>query len=161
MCAVMKPEFLWWISTRLYQKRWVRSAKLLKTLNFLVFNTVLPVECEISRDIELWHRGLGTVIHPNVRIGSSVKIGHGVTIAGTDAGPMIIEDGVKITAGAIVLPRSGKPLTIGRNSVIGAGSVVVSDVPAAAVVAGNPATETSSSSVRRVGAQPAASDLYD
>lgn len=149
----MKPEFLWWISTRLYQNGWRRLAKFVKTLNFLIFNTVLPVECQISRDIEIWHRGLGTVVHPNVRIGRSVKIGHGVTIAGTDAGPMIIEDGVKITAGAILLPRGGKPLTIGRNSIIGAGAVVVSDVPAGAVFAGNPATETSSSYARRAGKQ--------
>ena len=33
------------------------------------------------------------------------------------------------------------PITIGDNAVIGAGSVVIHDVPANAVVAGNPAKE--------------------
>lgn len=45
-----------------------------------------------------------------------------------------IEDGVWIGAGAIVLPG----VTIGRNAVIGAGSVVTKDVPADVVAFGNP-----------------------
>jgi maltose O-acetyltransferase len=42
---------------------------------------------------------------------------------------------VWIGGGAIVLPG----MTVGDNSVIGAGSVVVRDVPPATVVVGNPA----------------------
>jgi len=49
--------------------------------------------------------------------------------------PIMIEDGAWIGAGAIVLAG----VTIGRNSIVGAGSVVTRDVPADAVVAGNPA----------------------
>jgi acetyltransferase-like isoleucine patch superfamily enzyme len=43
--------------------------------------------------------------------------------------------GAKIGANSTILPF----LTIGENALVGAGSVVVSDVPAGAVVAGNPA----------------------
>jgi acetyltransferase-like isoleucine patch superfamily enzyme len=49
--------------------------------------------------------------------------------------PIVLEDGAWIGAGAIVLAG----VTIGRNSIVGAGSVVTRDVPPDAVVAGNPA----------------------
>lgn len=46
-----------------------------------------------------------------------------------------IKKGAKIGANVTILPD----LTVGENSLIGAGSVVVNDIPANAVVAGNPA----------------------
>ena len=49
--------------------------------------------------------------------------------------PVTIEDRVWIGGGAILLPG----VTIGREAVVGAGSVVTRDVPAGARVAGNPA----------------------
>jgi maltose O-acetyltransferase len=49
--------------------------------------------------------------------------------------PIVIEDDVWIGAGSTVLPG----VTIGQGSIVGAGSVVVKDVPAHSVVAGNPA----------------------
>lgn len=48
--------------------------------------------------------------------------------------PVRIEDGVWIGGGAILLPG----VTIGRNSVIGAGSVVTRSIPANCVAVGNP-----------------------
>lgn len=50
---------------------------------------------------------------------------------------VVIEDGAWIGAGAIVLPG----VTVGRKSIVGAGSVVTRDVPAFAIVAGNPARQ--------------------
>ena len=49
--------------------------------------------------------------------------------------PIVIEEGAWIGAGAIILAG----VTIGRNSVVGAGSLVTKDVPSNSVVAGNPA----------------------
>lgn len=49
--------------------------------------------------------------------------------------PVVIEDAVWIGANSIVLPG----VTIGRGSVVAAGSVVAQDVPPMVVVAGNPA----------------------
>ncbi len=49
--------------------------------------------------------------------------------------PIVVEDNVFIGAGTIVL----KGVQIGTNSVIGAGSVVVSDIPRNVIAAGNPA----------------------
>lgn len=135
----MRPERIWHLSTRLYSKGWKLPAKALKTLNYVLFKTVLPYEVKLGRDVNLWHRGLAVVIHPNVVIGNNVGIGHGVTIQGTAVGRMIVEDNVRIGAGAIILTRSSKPVRIGAGAVIGAGSVVVGDVEPGAVVAGNPA----------------------
>jgi len=47
----------------------------------------------------------------------------------------IIEAGAKIGANATILPD----VTVGADALVGAGAVVVDDVPARAVVAGNPA----------------------
>jgi acetyltransferase-like isoleucine patch superfamily enzyme len=47
----------------------------------------------------------------------------------------IVEQGAKIGANSTILPG----VKIGRNALIGAGSVVTKDVPEGAVVAGNPA----------------------
>jgi maltose O-acetyltransferase len=51
------------------------------------------------------------------------------------AKPIVIEDNVWLGGGVIVLPG----VTIGENSVVGAGSVVTRDVPANSVAVGNPA----------------------
>lgn len=48
--------------------------------------------------------------------------------------PIVIEDDVWIGGGAIILPG----VTIGKGSVIAAGSVVTKDIPADVVAAGNP-----------------------
>ena len=48
--------------------------------------------------------------------------------------PIWIEDGVWIGANSTILPG----VTIGRKSVIGAGSVVVDDIPACCIAVGNP-----------------------
>ncbi len=53
-----------------------------------------------------------------------------------DAGPIIVEDDVRIGAGSIILPGR----RIGRGAIVGAGSVVTKDVQPFSVVGGNPAT---------------------
>lgn len=53
----------------------------------------------------------------------------------TKIGQVIIEDNVFIGARAVIMPG----VTIGENSIIGAGSVVTKNVPSGVVVAGNPA----------------------
>jgi maltose O-acetyltransferase len=50
------------------------------------------------------------------------------------AAPIVLGDNVWLAAGVIVCPG----VTIGANSVIGAGSVVIVDIPAGVLAAGNP-----------------------
>lgn len=51
------------------------------------------------------------------------------------AKPIVVEDNAWLGGGAIILPG----VVIGRNAVVGAGTVVTRHVPANTVVAGNPA----------------------
>jgi acetyltransferase-like isoleucine patch superfamily enzyme len=93
----------------------------------------------------------GTVIGAaaSVQIGDNVMCGGNVTITDTDwhgiepdkrkmpgnCAPVIIEDNVWLGLNAIVL----KGVTIGKNSVIGAGSVVSKSIPSNVIAAGQPA----------------------
>ncbi|MFF4235579.1 sugar O-acetyltransferase [Actinomadura geliboluensis] len=84
-----------------------------------------------------------------ITIGSDVQIGPNVQLLTPThplaperrrakleaAEPIVIEDNVWLGGGTIVLPG----VTIGENSVIGAGAVVTKDVPANVVAVGNPA----------------------
>ncbi len=94
-----------------------------------------------------------TFICEGVTIEDNVFIGHGVVFindsyprATTAAGGMqteadwkvertVVRAGASIGSGATIL----SDLTIGENAIVGAGSVVTKDVPANAIVAGNPA----------------------
>lgn len=51
------------------------------------------------------------------------------------ASPITLEDNVWLGGGVIVLPG----VTIGENSIVGAGAVVTSDIPADSIAVGNPA----------------------
>lgn len=76
---------------------------------------------------------------PNVTLVTSSHPNHSTiqTVAPTAAGPIMIGADAWIGAGAVILPG----VTIGRGAVIGALSVVTSDVPELAVVAGQPARQ--------------------
>lgn len=135
----MNPAFLWKLSSKAYRRGHIHQAKFLKLVNYLAFRCILPFECEIAGDVSLWHRGLGIVVHPATKIGHRVQIAHGVTIAGSGQGVSTLGDDVTIAAGALVIPKRGKPYKIGNGAIIGAGAVVIGDVPPHAVMVGNPA----------------------
>lgn len=82
--------------------------------------------------------GTGVVIGETTIIGNNVTIYQGVTLGGTgkEKGKRhpTLEDNVMVSVGAKVLGS----ITIGENSKIGAGSVVLSDVPPNSTVVGVP-----------------------
>lgn len=112
-----------------------------------------PLRCDYGSNIHLGERvyvnfNLVVLDCAAVTIGNDVLIGPNVGIytAGHPvdpelrlasrefAFPITIEDGVWIGGHAVIAPG----VRIGRNSVIGAGSVVTKDIPANVVAVGNP-----------------------
>lgn len=107
-------------------------------------NATVGKNCKISSH---------SFICEGVTIEDNVFIGHGVTFindsyprATTGDGQLqsekdwkvertVVKKGASIGSGATVLSN----VTIGENAIVGAGSVVTNDVPANAIVAGNPA----------------------
>jgi serine O-acetyltransferase len=82
--------------------------------------------------------GMGVVIGETARIGQDVTLYQSVTLGGTGFATgkrhPTVEDNVTIGAGAILLG----PITVGHGSKIGAGSVVIHDIPPLSTVVGNP-----------------------
>ncbi len=94
--------------------------------------------------------GLGDVLIGPVKVGNDVMFAQNVVLSGLNHGyedislppsrqkvstkPIVVEDEVWIGANAVV--TSG--VTLGKHSVVAAGSVVVKDVPPYSVVVGNP-----------------------
>lgn len=107
-------------------------------------NATVGKRCKISSH---------TFVCEGVEIQDNVFIGHGVTFvndsyprATTATGELqteadwkvektVVSRGASIGSGSTILCN----LTIGENALVGAGSVVTKDVPANAIVAGNPA----------------------
>lgn len=95
-------------------------------------------EARIGRRLFIDH-GIGVVIGQTAIVGDDVTLYQGVTLGGTGKGEgkrhPTVRDGVFIGANANILGN----ITIGENSRVGAGSVVLRDVPPDSTVVGVPA----------------------
>lgn len=82
---------------------------------------------------------MGVVMGGRATVGKHCHIGAGTVLAGVvepaSAKPVIIEDNCFVGANAVVI----EGIHVGEGAVVAAGSVVINDVPAGAVVAGVPA----------------------
>jgi putative colanic acid biosynthesis acetyltransferase WcaB len=100
----------------------------------------LRYRTKVGPRLRLYH-GQALVVHEGTVIGADCTLRQSTTIGnktlpdGSAGACPVIGDGVDIGANAVVLGA----IKIGDRAVIGAGSVVVKDVPPGAVVAGNPA----------------------
>lgn len=111
--------------------------RLLDFLIFLFFNSVIHHTTEIGEGTRCGYRGLSVLIHRHSKIGRRVMIGAHVVIGGRSGlDPPTIADDVYIGANACVLGD----VHIGAGATVGAGAVVLINVPAGTAAVGNPAS---------------------
>ncbi|MBI2400022.1 MAG: acyltransferase [Deltaproteobacteria bacterium] len=126
-----------------------KSSKLRKYNRFTIAEYFREQGAQIGEGCSIIPRQLGTEPYL-VKIGNRVTIAAGVVFITHDGGcwifreevpdlqvfgPIIIEDNCVVGQNAILFPN----IRIGKNSIVGAGSVVINDVPPDTIVMGVPA----------------------
>jgi putative colanic acid biosynthesis acetyltransferase WcaB len=105
-----------------------------------ILGVELPWDTKVGENLKLLH-GVGLVVNHETIIGTNCTLRHCTTIGnkkrpdGSYTGSPKIGNYVDIGSNVVIIG----PITVGDHAVIGAGSVVVKDVPEGAVVVGNPA----------------------
>jgi putative colanic acid biosynthesis acetyltransferase WcaB len=105
-----------------------------------VLGVELPPETEVGPELRLIHPQ-GIVVNGETRIGArcilraSTTIGNVMSADGTASASPVIGDDVELGANVVVIG----PVVIGAGARVGAGAVVIRDVPAGKVAVGNPA----------------------
>ena len=123
--------------------QWFYQFKLLRPLSYfctvlndLIAGVWIGPRVQVGGGLVLAH-ARGLVVNPTAIIGKNCLILQRVTIGGPD---VVIGDNVALYANATVVSnhRGRAALHIGNNVIIGAGSVVVGDIPDCSIVAGVP-----------------------
>ena len=122
---------------------WCRRLRFLARANSQFARWMTGIEihpgAKIGRRFFIDH-GSGVVIGETAEIGDDVMLYHGVTLGGRtqdDTGKRhpTLANGVVVGAGAKILG----PITVGRNTVVGANAVVTKDAPQDSILVGVPA----------------------
>jgi serine O-acetyltransferase len=115
-----------------FKRNWFFIARVISQVSRFFTGIEIHPGAKIGRRFFIDH-GMGVVIGETCEIGDNVTVFQGVTLGGTgkEKGK---KDNVLIATGAKVLGS----ITIGENSKIGAGSVVLKEVPANSTVVGIP-----------------------
>lgn len=125
------------IAHRLYKMHLFFLSRLISQISRWFTGIEIHPGASIGHGVFIDH-GMGVVIGETCEIGDNVLIYQNVTLGGTgkDTGKRhpTLENNVMVGAGAKVLG----PITIGHDSKIGAGSVVLKDIPPYSTVVGIP-----------------------
>jgi serine O-acetyltransferase len=125
------------IAHALFKRKFFFLARLISQVSRFFTGIEIHPGAQIGRRLFIDH-GMGVVIGETCEIGNNVTVYQGVTLGGTgkEKGKRhpTVKDGALIAAGAKVLGS----ITVGEHAKIGAGSVVLKDVPAHSTVVGIP-----------------------
>lgn len=135
------------IAHAFYKKNMLFLARLISQISRFFTGIEIHPGATIGRRLFIDH-GMGIVIGETCEIGDDVTLYQGVTLGGTgkEKGKRhpTLGNNVLVASGAKVLGS----ITIGENSKIGAGSVVLMDVPSDSTVVGIPGKVVVSNGVR-------------
>ena len=143
LSVLLEPGFwaviLYRVANAMYRARMPILPLIITRLNKLFTHVDISHECTIGKRLRLPHCS-DIVIGSTSIVGSDVEILNGTTLGATDIRSdkkrhPTIEDGVFLGSGAKILGD----ITIGKNSKIGANSVVLESVPADSTAIGIPA----------------------
>lgn len=145
---------------RLWNAGWTTTARWVSHVSRFLTGIEIHPAARIGHGVFIDH-GMGIVIGETSEIGDNVNLLQGVTLGGTSTRrekrhPTLL-DNVTVGSGAKVIGA----ITVGENSRIGAGSVVVRDVPPNAVVVGVPGRVTYKDGQRISGIDLNMTDLPD
>ena len=131
--AIIIYRFCHW----LWRKKWCLTARFFSQVAQFFTGIEIHPGATIGKGLFIDH-GSGVIIGETAIIGDNVTLYQGVTLGGTgkETGKRhpTLEDNVMVSAGAKILGS----FTIGENSKIGAGSVVLKPVPPNCTVVGVP-----------------------
>ena len=139
--VILYPSF-WavinhWIAHSFYKKKHFFIARAISQISRGLTGIEIHPGAQIGKRFFIDH-GMGVVIGETAEIGDNVMLYHGVTLGGTGKDKIkrhpTVGDNVLIGAETIVLG----PINIGSNTKIGAGSVVLEDIPANVTAVGSP-----------------------
>jgi len=127
------------IAHALFKRKFFFFARVVSQVSRFFTGIEIHPGAKIGRRFFIDH-GMGVVIGETCEIGNNVTIFQGVTLGGTgkERGKRhpTLHDNVLVASGAKVLGA----ITIGENGKVGAGSVVLKDVPPNSTVVGIPGT---------------------
>ena len=145
---------------RLWGAGWFGSARFLSHISRFLTGIEIHPAAKLGPGLFIDH-GMGVVIGETSEVGRNVTIYQGVSLAGTslkrEKRHPTLGDNVVVGAGAKIIGG----FTIGENSRIGAGSVVVREVPPNSVVVGVPGRVTHKDGQRVEGIDLNQTDLPD
>jgi len=130
---------VWWhrLAHFFYRKKFFFIARVISQISRFFTGIEIHPGAKIGRRFFIDH-GMGVVIGETCEIGNNVTIYQGVTLGGTGKQKgkrhPTLKDNTLVASGAKVLGA----ITIGLNSKVGAGSVVLEDVPDYSTVVGIP-----------------------
>jgi len=141
----VKAVFFHFIAHKIWKIKFFLIARILSQLSRFLTGIEIHPAAKIGKNLFIDH-GMGVVIGETSEIRDNVTIYHGVTLGGISPAENSLEqvnikrhptinNNVIIGSGAQILG----PITIGKNSRIGANTVILKDVPENGTMVGNPA----------------------